>query len=216
MAQRHVVHSPSGWRIRRPYGGSARPLCRNTQPIGEFASRSRPSRVRSSATTASIGATERPTCSSSSTCIGPGAKSKSPTAAPPLTSRELTDVHFPKSERIRVVLDNLSTRSVGALYQAFPAAEARRVLRRLEFHYALKHASWLNWSKSRAECTTADAWKGASPQRSTSPPTLRLATTAQRLRRSHQMDVHNRESPRRNEPRLSRAVIAPKSHRKES
>jgi hypothetical protein len=30
--------------------------------------------------------------------------------------RELTDVHFPKSERIRVVLDNLSTRSVGALY----------------------------------------------------------------------------------------------------
>ena len=49
--------------------------------------------------------------------------------------RELTDVHFPLAERIRVVLDNLSTHSSGALYQAFPAAEARRVLRRLEFHY---------------------------------------------------------------------------------
>jgi transposase len=48
--------------------------------------------------------------------------------------RELADVHFPKAERIRVVLDNLSTHSAGALYQAFPAAEARRVLRRLEFH----------------------------------------------------------------------------------
>jgi len=58
--------------------------------------------------------------------------------------RELTDVHFPKSDRIRVVLDNLSTHSAGALYQAFPAAEARRVLRRLEFHYVPKHASWLN------------------------------------------------------------------------
>src|SRR5712672_1693269 len=58
--------------------------------------------------------------------------------------RELTDVHFPKAERIRVVLDNLSTHSVGALYQAFPACEARRVLRRLEFHYVPKHASWLN------------------------------------------------------------------------
>ena len=58
--------------------------------------------------------------------------------------RELTDVHFPKSERIRVVLDNLSTHSAGALYQAFPAAEARRVLRRLEFHHVPKHASWLN------------------------------------------------------------------------
>jgi transposase len=58
--------------------------------------------------------------------------------------RELTDVHFPDAERIRVVLDNLSTHSAGALYQAFPSDEARRVLRRLEFHYVPKHASWLN------------------------------------------------------------------------
>jgi len=58
--------------------------------------------------------------------------------------RELADVHFPKAERIRVVLDNLSTHSAGALYQAFPPAEARRLLRRLEFHYVPKHASWLN------------------------------------------------------------------------
>lgn len=58
--------------------------------------------------------------------------------------RELADIHFPKAERIRVVLDNLSTHSAGALYQAFPAPEARRLLRRLEFHYVPKHASWLN------------------------------------------------------------------------
>src|SRR5467141_248990 len=58
--------------------------------------------------------------------------------------RDLTDVHFPKAERIRVVLDNLSTHSAGALYRAFAPCEARRVLRRLEFHYVPKHASWLN------------------------------------------------------------------------
>jgi len=58
--------------------------------------------------------------------------------------RELTDLHYPKAERIRVVLDNLSTHSAGALYQSLPACEARRVLRRLEFHYVPKHASWLN------------------------------------------------------------------------
>src|SRR5262249_2817868 len=58
--------------------------------------------------------------------------------------RALAEVHFPKAERIRVVLDNLSTHSAGALYQTFPADEARRVLRRLEFHYVPKHASWLN------------------------------------------------------------------------
>ena len=53
-------------------------------------------------------------------------------------------VHFPKAARIRVVLDNLSTHSAGALYQTFPAEEARRLLRRLEFHFVPKHASWLN------------------------------------------------------------------------
>jgi hypothetical protein len=42
------------------------------------------------------------------------------------------------------VLDNLSTHSAAALYQAFPPDEARRVLRRLEFHFVPKHASWLN------------------------------------------------------------------------
>jgi hypothetical protein len=42
------------------------------------------------------------------------------------------------------VLDNLSTHSAGALYQTFPADEARRLLRRIELHYVPKHASWLN------------------------------------------------------------------------
>src|SRR4249920_1187007 len=58
--------------------------------------------------------------------------------------RELVDVHYPDAEYIRVVQDNLSTHSGGALYQTFPPAEARRILRRLEFHYTPKHASWLN------------------------------------------------------------------------
>jgi transposase len=58
--------------------------------------------------------------------------------------RDLTDVHYPAADRIRVVMDNLSTHTAGALYEAFPAPEAHRVLQRLEFHYTPKHASWLN------------------------------------------------------------------------
>jgi transposase len=58
--------------------------------------------------------------------------------------RDLVDVHYPKADRIRVVLDNLSTHSAAALYQSLPPAEARRILRRLEFHFTPKHASWLN------------------------------------------------------------------------
>jgi hypothetical protein len=58
--------------------------------------------------------------------------------------RDLADVHYPDAARIRVVMDNLSTHTAGALYEAFPAPEAHRVLQRLEFHYTPKHASWLN------------------------------------------------------------------------
>lgn len=58
--------------------------------------------------------------------------------------RDLVDSHYPEAERIRVVLDNLSTHSPAALYQSLPASQARRILKRLEFHYTPKHASWLN------------------------------------------------------------------------
>jgi transposase len=58
--------------------------------------------------------------------------------------RDLVDTHYPDCARIQVVLDNLSTHTPAALYEAFAPAEARRVLRRLEFHYLPKHASWLN------------------------------------------------------------------------
>lgn len=61
-----------------------------------------------------------------------------------LAMRNLVDLHFPTAEKIRVVLDNLSTHTPAALYAAFPAEEARRMLRRIEFHYTPKHASWLN------------------------------------------------------------------------
>lgn len=61
--------------------------------------------------------------------------------------RDLVDIHFPDADRLRVVMDNLSTHCAKNLYEAFPAPEARRILRRLEFHYTPKHASWLNMAE---------------------------------------------------------------------
>ena len=58
--------------------------------------------------------------------------------------KDLSDVHYPDAEKIIVVMDNLPAHTVGALYEAFPAKEARRLAQRLEFHYTPKHASWLN------------------------------------------------------------------------
>ena len=59
----------------------------------------------------------------------------------------LCDVMYPDARAIRVVLDNLNTHTVGALYEAFAPAEARRLAAKLEFHYTPKHASWLNMAE---------------------------------------------------------------------
>ena len=61
--------------------------------------------------------------------------------------RDLVDIHYPEAALIRVVLDNLSTHRPGALYQAFPPQEARRILKRIEFHHTPKHASWLDMAE---------------------------------------------------------------------
>ena len=58
--------------------------------------------------------------------------------------RDLVDIHYHDADKVRVVMDNLSTHTACAIYQTFPALEARRILRRLEFHYTPRHASWLN------------------------------------------------------------------------
>jgi hypothetical protein len=58
--------------------------------------------------------------------------------------RRLADEHYPEAEKVRVVLDNLNTHTPASLYKAFEPEEARRLLRRLEFHHTPKHASWLN------------------------------------------------------------------------
>ena len=58
--------------------------------------------------------------------------------------RDVVDVYFPRALKIRLVLDNLNTHVPSALYETFEPAEARRILRRLEFHFTPVHASWLN------------------------------------------------------------------------
>ena len=59
----------------------------------------------------------------------------------------LVDRHFPDATVIRIVMDNLNTHTPAALYATFPAPEARRILRKLEFHYTPVHDSWLNMAE---------------------------------------------------------------------
>jgi transposase len=59
----------------------------------------------------------------------------------------LVDEWYPEAEVIRVVMDNLNTHKPASLYEAFEPAEARRLLKRLAFHYTPKHGSWLNMAE---------------------------------------------------------------------
>ena len=62
--------------------------------------------------------------------------------------KELSDTHFPSSEKIVLVQDNLNTHKPASLYEAFPPAEARRLVERFEWHYTPKHGSWLDMAES--------------------------------------------------------------------
>src|ERR1700682_1063756 len=113
--------------------------------------------------------------------------------------RELTDVHYPGAERIRVVLHNLSPHSAGALYQTFPADEARRVLRRLQFHYVPKHASWLNMVEIEVGVLAGQCLdRRIDSYARLVAETAAWEKTAQCRPRPRQMDVHNRKGSRQN------------------
>jgi hypothetical protein len=61
--------------------------------------------------------------------------------------RWLVDEGYPEATVIRVVMDNLNTHKPASLYETFAPAEARRLLKKLEFHYTPKHGSWLNMAE---------------------------------------------------------------------
>ena len=62
--------------------------------------------------------------------------------------KDLADAHFAASKVIVLIQDNLNIHSKASLYEAFPAAEARRLVERFEWRYTPKHGSWLNLAES--------------------------------------------------------------------
>ena len=94
--------------------------------------------------------------------------------------RWLVDVAHPDAPVVRVVLDNLNTHRMASLYETFPAAEARRIVKRLEFHHTPKHASWLNMAEIEFSALSRSCLKGKiptpTPCNARSPPTKPNAT----------------------------------------
>lgn len=61
--------------------------------------------------------------------------------------REIAEDHYPGAELITLVMDNLPTHTMGALYERYEPVEARRIVNRFEFIYTPKHGSWLNMAE---------------------------------------------------------------------
>ena len=76
---------------------------------------------------------------------------------------QLLVARYPDAKVIRVVLDNLNTHTPAALYQTFPADEARRLTQKLEFHYTPKHGSWLNMAEIEWSVLSRQVLKGRLP-----------------------------------------------------
>ncbi len=94
--------------------------------------------------------------------------------------RWLVDVAYPLTPVIRVVLDNLNTHRMASLYETFPAAEARLIVKRLEFHHTPKHASWLNMAEIEFSALSRAFLNGRNPDEDA----LERAITAYETRRN--------------------------------
>jgi hypothetical protein len=81
--------------------------------------------------------------------------------------RWLVDAVYPDAEFVRLVLDNLNTHVLSALYETFDPAEANRLRKRLELHYTPKHGSWLNMAEIELSVFSRQACAGYIPDEAT-------------------------------------------------
>ena len=81
--------------------------------------------------------------------------------------KDLADVHFPHKTAIVLVQDNLNIHSKASLYEAFPPAEARRLVQRFEWHYTPKHGSWLDLAESELGVLAAQCLDRRIPDKQT-------------------------------------------------
>ena len=81
--------------------------------------------------------------------------------------KDLADVYFAQAETIVLIQDNLNTHATASLYEAFPAAEARRLVERFEWHYTPKHGSWLDLAESELGALAAQCLDRRIPDKQT-------------------------------------------------
>jgi len=99
----------------------------------------------------------------------------------------LVDEAYPDAKVVRVVLDNLNIHTIASLYATFPAPEARRIARKLEFHPTPKHGSWLNVVESELAALSTQCLNRRLP---TLPLVRKEVTAWERQRNSERVTIH--------------------------
>jgi len=109
--------------------------------------------------------------------------------------KDLADTHFPVAAKIVLVQDNLNTHCPASLYEAFPAAEARHIVERFEWHYTPKHGSWLISPNPNSACwppnVSTDAFPTSKPSSTKSKPGRKRAIPQSRS----QLALHSNRRP---------------------
>jgi len=94
--------------------------------------------------------------------------------------KDLVDVYFPDTDRIRLLMDQLHTHTLTCLYAVFDASEARRIARKIEIHHTPKHGRWLNMAESEFAVLSDQCLNRRIPDQET----LRRETAAWAARRN--------------------------------
>ena len=96
--------------------------------------------------------------------------------------------------------DNLNTHKPASLYEAFPAAEARRLVERFEWHYTPKHGSWLDMAESELGVLSSQCLDRRIPDKQTLIEEVAAwEDEPQQEPRQSRLAVHHRRRPRQAE-----------------
>lgn len=101
--------------------------------------------------------------------------------------RDLVDVHFPDAAQIDLVMDNLNTHKLASLYEAFPPAQARRIIEKITIHHTPKHGSWLNMAEIELSVLQRQCLKARMPDHDT---LCAKVTAWEQARNAAQATVH--------------------------
>ena len=101
--------------------------------------------------------------------------------------RQLVNEHFPHADKIVLVMDKLNTHKPASLYEAFPPAEARRLIEKLEIHDTPRCGSWLDMVETELSILTRQCLDRRLPDAAT---LIREVAAWERNRNTAQAKIH--------------------------